>query len=242
MFDMNVQECIDHLAASELSNSGWMDLSAGTFEEQRIPQLLVLMNEALQKLYTRFLLKESALFVELQENKTEYILSKDHITQGFDCEKHPGMPDYNRYIRPMSGKPFENDIIKILSVTLPNGIQLPLNNPSEQFSVYTPSYNVLQVPLPYAHGVVAVAYQANHFKLDEENLDRELELPESLYGAFFAYVAYLVYGNINTSESVQNSQKYYAMFNELLNDNLLSDAYSQSTVQTNVKFQMNGWC
>lgn len=239
---MNVQECLDHLAVSELSNSGWINEDTGTFDEKDAKKIIALMNEALLRLYTKYILKEEAIFVELQANKTTYILTSDHISQGFDCPDHPGQPDYNKYIRPMAGKPFCDDIIKILTVTLPNGNQLPLNNPSEPFSVYTPSFNVLQVPTPFSHGVLAVSYQAKHFTLDYEHLDRELELPETLYGAFFAYVAYLAYGNINTQEAVGNSQKYLVLFNDILTDNFLMDTLNQTISQTNTKFQMNGWC
>ena len=240
---MKVQDCINHLAVGELSNIGWLNLDSQTeFDTEDIKKIIALMNEALTRLYTKFILKTGALFVELQENKTEYILTKEHISNGYDCPDHLGMPDYNKYIRPMSGKPFEDDIIKILTVTLSSGINLPLNNSSNPVSVYTPSFNVLQVPLPFSHGVLAVTYQANHFKLNEKELNKEMELPESLYGALYAYVAYLAYSNINTQEAVQNSQKYFALYTDIINDNVLMDTVNQSNSQTNVKFQMNGWC
>ena len=73
---MNLQECLNKLARGKLSN---LSISKnGEIIEDAVPQVVDAVNEALSRLYTIFPVKEKAVLVEIEEGKTDYVLSSEH--------------------------------------------------------------------------------------------------------------------------------------------------------------------
>lgn len=245
-------DCLYHLAIGKLSNSGWIDPQTGDFFSNRTAIVVRMMNEGLLRLYSRLNLKQKSLLVQCSENRTRYELTKEHILtkKDFTSASDPDHPDfdcpmlpYDRYILSTEfDEEFDNDIIKIMSVVDNFGHEVPLNNPSEYLNVSTPEFNVLEVSLPTNHLTLGVTYQAKHPELNIERLGQVIELPDNLLDALYAYVAYLVYANINTTEAVQNSQKYLQMFTAILDEIIKTDTATTSSSQTSIKFHRNGWC
>lgn len=120
--------------------------------------------------------------------------------------------------------------------------RLSLNNHSDYWSLYTPSFDILQVPYPIEGMALSVIYQARHPVLDFEKCpEQEINLPFVLEPAMKAYVAYLVYSQMNTEEAVANAQKYLAQYNNIIQDVIDQDVISNSYSQTNTKFEQGGW-
>ena len=74
------------------------------------------------------------------------------------------------------------------------GNLLFLNDPTEEWSLYTPSYRSIQMPYPNEFNTVAVQYRAAHPKLiwsvDIDPATVDVAVPESLYEALLYYVAH----------------------------------------------------
>lgn len=246
---MNITECLKRLAYNELSNTAF---STGTrIKPEKIPMLVNCMNETLILLYTKFLLLEKCVYLETNEYNTTYILTTDHLQDkeevdpGFtypsiikDCLDY----DAGKYLRDSYKYPFTGDIIKILEVIDEMGFNYPINDHGNEMSLYTPSYNVLQVPNPQNDKILAVMYQGKHKTLSIDNLEEEIVLPRILYGVFFAYVAYLVFNSMQSENAMQSAQKFFNQYNLLVQEVINNDAVNNSCPQTNTRFKSNGWC
>lgn len=240
---MNLQQCLDRLAVGELANTTFVD--SGKILKEKESFIISLINEALLRLYSRFVLKEDYVLIALNELTTDYVLTKEHV---YSLDEVPPissqvcLEDYNKYIIQTKEHPFKEDIIRIIRVNSPQGITVPLNDPSNPRSVFTPSYNVVQVPLLNRDSELAISYQAKHPILTEQDLQKELELSDPFFGALFAYIAYSAYSSLQSQMATATAQKYFSTYQALLDELVTFDIASNSYSQTNTKFYTNGWC
>ena len=233
---MNLSQYLTELSYKELSNLSLADSGSGTIKPEKIPFIVSCINEALLRLYSRFVLKERSLIIELRDYLSEYHLDSRHtVSQGHVSE--------DRYIIDEE-HPFLDDLIKVLDVYDEHGLRVPLNNASNPMSVFTPRMDVLQVPNPFAYGnILSLTYQARHPSLNfHRNPMQEIELPDNLYGALSAYVAYSVYNTLNTTEATGAAQKYMQMYAALVQETVENDTANSSISQDSSRFRANGWC
>lgn len=232
---MNLSEYLTDLSYKELSNLSLSDSGSGTIKDDKIPFVVSCINDALLRLYTKFILKEKSFILELKDWIGEYKLeSKYAYSTGLDS---------NKYI--MDGSdPFIDDLIKILDVYDAYGKKIPINNTSNSLSIFTPKVNVIQVPNIDLYGrLLSINYQARHPILDYSlNPQQEIELPDSLLAALSSYVAYSIYNTMNTKEASEAAQKYLQTYVALVQETIETDAVNSSISQNNSRFFLNGWC
>ena len=108
---MQLNDLFNMLAYGELSNHHIASAGDGTLLEAKLPQIVHFANEALTRLYTKFVLKEKSCIVELQEGNTLYRLSPEYSTTGFD-----NLLVDAPYIRDTVDDPFLDDVLKVLAV------------------------------------------------------------------------------------------------------------------------------
>jgi hypothetical protein len=231
---MQLNDLFNMLAYGELSNHHMASAGDGTLALAKQPQIVHYANEALVRLYTKFILKEKDCVVELQEGITIYRLTPEYSTTGFDSSVVDAP-----YIRDTVDAPFQDDVLKVLAVYSNHGGHRPLNDSNNCWSVNTPTVKTLQVNFARTAEVLAVSYQAKHPTLDGTN--QEIELPATLYGALTAFIAYKVYFNMNTPESQTISQGHLAMFNNICADTTEADALNLSISGVNTRFNLGGW-
>jgi len=231
---MQLNDLFNMLAYGELSNHHMASAGDGTLLLAKRPQIVHFANEALTRLYTKFVLKEKSCIVELQEGNTLYRLLPEYSTTGFDNSVVDAP-----YIRDTVNEPFLDDVLKVLAVYTNYGGQRPLNDSNNCWSVNTPTVKTLQVNMVRSNEVLAVTYQAKHVILDGTN--QEIELPSPLHGALTAFIAYKVYFNMNTPESQTVSQGHLAMFNSICADTTEADALNLSISGVNTRFNLGGW-
>ncbi len=235
---MYLKDYLTELSYKELSNLALSDNGSGTIKPDRIPFVVSCINEALLRLYSKFMkfmLKERRLIVEPRKSLTQYNLNP--------ASAYSTTLSINKYI--VDGDhPFTDDLIKVLEVSDRYGRNIPLNNASNSMSVFTPRPDVLQVPNPSLYGgLLSLIYQARHPVLNfEQNPNQEIELPDTLMGALSAYVAYSVYNCINTEEATNAAQKYMQMYVALIQETTETDTMNTSISQDNSRFLKNGWC
>lgn len=231
---MKLNELLRNLALGELSNMALAE--TGDIAEGRIPQIVMYTNEALHRIYSRFCLKQQDLILGLYGHITYY-----HFLPRFSYSQHGEYGEQYPYIMDTDGEPFQNDVIKVLSVHDSYGQCLPLNDSELPNSLFTPQPNMLQVPNPSQGNRLVVSYQACHPKLEEDALDDEIELPYHLHSAVKAYIAFLHYSNMNTQEAQAIASGHLAKYESECAEILNQDLVSTSTVTTNTRFDKRGF-
>jgi hypothetical protein len=236
---MNVSDLFTRLALGELSNLALAGSGVISLEKQ--PTIVMYANEALLRLHTRFLLREKDLILEMRDGTTMYHLLKRFAYSQYDPDNPPSkwnMP----YIMDLGREPFDEDVIKVLSVYDHQGNHLPLNDSERSDSVFTPQSLILQVPFTEGGHTLAVSYQARHPIIpgsDYGNFD--IVLPECLESALCAYIASKVFMHMNTAESTAKGQEHSFTFDKLCQEVIEMDLVSTTSSITNTRFQKRGF-
>ncbi len=223
------------LSYGEFSNLALSNDGGGTIQEAAQPKIILAANEGLLRLYSKFVLKERDLLIRMVSGVIHY-----HLLSRFATSHEPKVEQHT-YIQDMIHEPFEDDVIRIMAVYNSAGIELPLNDLESPMSVFSPQANVLQVPQP-THGVpLSILYQARHVKLDPTKPEQPIELPDVLWGALTAFIAYKVFSQMNTAESTAKAQEHYSNYELLCQDVIDRDLVCTSGVTTNTRFDKRGW-
>ena len=233
---MRLRDLFYNLVNGELSN---LAMAATLVSDTITPdhkKVVNYANDALMRLYSKFVLKERDVVIITQSGVTNY-----HLDSRFSIQGHDSRLIKVPYIQDLPQEPFSNDVVKVLAVYDSSGCELNLNDAECPNSVYTPQANVLQVPLLYDGMVLSVLYQAKHATLTTDDTAEIIELPDVLYSAFTAYIAYKVYSHINTQESSAKAQEHLALYTSLTDDAIRNDTIGVSISGTNTRFQKRGW-
>lgn len=223
--------------------------------------ILTMVQEALTRLYSRFLIRERHLILEMRVGITFYHLTKLYSMTGHDPERVP-----YPYIMDLPNDPFEEDVLKVLQVTDSNNNIRPLNDPERHDSLYTVQFDVLQNSYPRDLEALFVTYQANHPLLvryedpkpeqsgedlsnvtpaDPNDLKpvfyKEIMLPQALYPALDNYVSYLAHTSINTPESLAKAALNMQVYEQICREAERMDLINNSMACTNTRFRRNGW-
>lgn len=235
---MLLEELLAELSYSELSNLSMALEGNGTVREQDRPKVITALNDALLKLYSRFILKRNEVLIQMYPHITNYHLLKKYALS----QQEPEAEGFF-YIRDLTGEPFAEDVIKILEVRNSLYQTLPLNDPDAYNSCFTPQGDVLQVPEPMSGVVLSLIYQARHAKIDRDAnpMETEIVLPQVLHGAMRSYVAYSIFTNMNTQEATAKAQEHLGNYEAACLEAIDKDLVNSSMSSTNVKFDKRGF-
>jgi hypothetical protein len=234
---MELPELFSKLAYGELANHHMASAGDGTLAVIKQPQVVHFCNEALLRLYTKYILKEKDCILQLNEDISLYHLKPEYSLVGYN----PLLAS-NPYILDNVDAPFLDDVLKVLGAYSSLHGKRPLNDSSSCWSVNTPTNKQVQVTGVCTDEQLAITYQASHPKIvNTEEGNKSIELPETLWGALTAYIAFGVYFNMNTPESHAIAQGHLAMFNNICNDVMEADALNLSISDTSVRFDSRGW-
>ena len=235
---MLLSELYAKLSYGELSNLALANESDGTILEAAQPRIVNYANDALRRMYSRFVIKSADVLVM----QTEYIVHY-HLKPKFAVNYTPlGDSDDEpiRYIHDLAYRPFLGDVIKILSVVDQYGFPLPLNDDEHPSSLFTPQPTTLQVPCPVSDEALSVVYQAAHPVLVGD-LDESIEIPDILLEAFTAYIAYKAFSHMNTADSTAKAQEHLAIYTALCAETDSKDLVNTSVSFTNSRFHQRGF-
>lgn len=208
------------LVLSQLRNGGIRQLN----EEDKSDEVVVShINMALLKLYERFPLTMQEAIVTLQDNKILYTLDSTD-------------PDVT-----VDGLPMVDDtFMSILNVFSEAG-EVDVNNEYDDFSVFTPTYNTLQVPMATEGNCLSVLYKAAPEYIefvDRDSTDFNIKLPITLLEPLLHYTSYLAHSSITSgvdTESHSYYMKYEASCNKLEQKGVLSSDSSELNPYGNSK-------
>ena len=184
------------------------------------------INLALIALYTRFQLRTEEAIVSLHAMpaKTIYTLG-------------PSDSDVKVDGRPMPA----DDCMTILEVYGENGELIPVNDDRDPLSIYTISYNKIQVPLLDDNTYLSVIYKKNPTLVtytDDGNgnaAETDVDLPVALLEPMLHYIGYRAHGSVNgdiRAETNSHYMRYEASCNKVLEmGGLTADDMTMATVQ-----------
>jgi len=189
------------------------ELIAGEFESQPDPskyeQLMSHVNLGLTEIYKRFFLSSKEIYIELHEEISEYVIA-------YKYAQTSGSAEDPQYIMDTAANPFRDDLLKIEEVYDEIGVKLPMNDTSEDLSIFTPTYRSIQVPYPNDGITYAVQYRADHPRLvwsiaiDPSTV--EIEVPHSLHEALLNYVASRGFTSLGGEAGTTEGLSYYSKF------------------------------
>lgn len=233
---MKLSELFQKLSYGELSNLSLSGEGSGIIIESAQPRIVLLINDALKDIYSRFNINERTLAIQSLDWKSFYVLRKEFAVQ----DPTVGL----KYIIDSPHDKFTDDLVKILSVTNEVGATLPLNDSEQWASVFTPKHDTLQLTHPGYSQMFAVTYQALHPEIrasGEGFLDQEIRIPTILETALRMKVALPIFSSMSGQEYSVKSQQLEAAYEsrlvEIKQENLISD----SVVPTNVKLMRRGF-
>lgn len=247
---MKLKEVFDQLTYGELSQLAIGGRDAGAIAPQNYNRLVAHVNLGLTALYKRFQLKEGNITVELQANRLVYPLHSKYAVSSRTSRETV------RYIKDSAAAPFKDDLLKIKRVVGTSGVEFPLNDLGDPFTMLTSTPTTLTVPqaiaVPTAEledqlrtATLKIAYQANHPMIitDDGDLDLELveiELPYTHLEPLLLFVASRVHtpAGLTNETNMGNTyyQKYELSCQEIETKNLTVDQGSQED-----RASRNGW-
>lgn len=232
---MKVSELLTRLSYGELSGLSWTGEGNGAITApERVQQIIVHANEALLRLYSKFVLKESELVLEEQSYLTHYTLDFAHAHSNAD-RPHltPG------YVVDARCSPFLDDVIKVFQVLDICRCTLPLNDVDHPQSVFTPTPSTIQIRYPVQNRIMSVLYQAKHVPL--VTIDDVIHLPAVLEGALTSFIAHKVFHHMNGQENSAKSGEHSSIYETICENVTEMDLVSSSIADTNTRFVRNGW-
>ena len=196
---MTLQEIFDQLTYGELSMLSIGGGEEGVIDETNYSRVLAHVNMGLTDLYKRFPLKEGRVTLALLSDKTEYSLDSKFALANTRSR------ELVRYLVDSATTPFKDDILKIERVLTDSEKEMELNNPSSEYSAFTPTSTTLRLHKDVASGVyglpewlktrnLVIVYRANHPKIVKgltlfDPTKVQIQLPESHLNALLLFVA-----------------------------------------------------
>lgn len=232
---MKVNELLTKLAVGELSNLSMADENTSSIIPGKQAKIISHLNDGLMELYGRFILLEKSLLIRMVEGVTSYYLLKRFAQS--QCVLVTTDPCY--IIDEL--EPFEEDVIKILEVRDHYGRSVTLNDMNDEFSMFTPRPNMLQVPRPIEGLTLTIGYQAKHRKLEPGVLEADIWLPEILHKALLNYIAGQVYSHMNGPENSEKGAEYMNKYENQCQLVVDRDLVNNTPATTSEIFKRNGW-
>lgn len=183
----------------KLARSGELDdLSEKSRTDEKIVGYL---NRAVIELYNKYPLSVNEAIVTMVDNKHVYQLDGT---------------DTNVKVNGANIVPYT--VMQVTSVYDEVG-QLPLNDITDAFSVYTPTYDSIQVSKAEYGGYLSVMFREAHPWIDFIDAgdgvatDTEIRVPRTLLPAVLNYIAFLAYDRLDEVQVVK-AEKYLMRFKE----------------------------
>ena len=205
-------------------------------------QLVAAVNQGLNQLYIEFFLRSEEHYIQLNEAQSTYKLHSDY------AQTNTGSPIAigERYIYDTATNPFQDNILKIEEVYDEDGVKLPLNDATEDLSVYTPAYNTIQVPYPEDGMTISVQFRATHPRIQYTGVALfdpsaiEIELPNSLKDSLHYYVASKLIRPMG-GERVVEADNYFQLYKDSVRV-IKEEGLEVQGETLGSKFEDRGWC
>ena len=231
---MQLQDLFTNLAHGELNNLLSDGGAAGALPWDMQRKVTVFLNQGLTKLSARFPLISKEVIIEAQDDVYLYYLRKEYALTD------PTVMDV-KYLRDTEADPFTGDVVYIQQIFTEYGIELPLNDPEQPDSFFTPRFDCVQIPTPVTGAAYAVIYQARHPKIDFEDLGAEILVPDSLQIALNSWICFQIFNGMNGPEHKSNAAGHLAAYENTCLEVEATDQLRSSQILSGQRFSMRGF-
>lgn len=253
---MNLTELLQKLSYGPLAELAVAGEGSGAVPPANVPRLVIPINDALRKLYTRFALQKRTVILETVDGVYAYQLAARFAQTS-------GSSEPNKYLKDTPAMPFLDDVLQVTDIlgnlaSLPTDpkyitqpradendyVPLALNDRNDRLSWHTLSYDTLGMDYPKTGDRYFIQYRAKHAPIPLQPADTsavEIRLPDLLEPALLSSVAASVYGGMSMETALAKAQmheKNYEMECQRLEG---QDLFLQFNEGTNVKPALRGW-
>lgn len=237
---ISLQDIFHDLTTGEFAQLSVGGKKKGSIEPDDYPTLIPHINLAMIDLYTKFNLRQRELQIDLIDWMSMYKLHSDYA---YSSPVEP--PDgYPKYISDTPESPFTDDIIRIDEVFNEDGSHVALNQPEVEGGVFTPRYNVLQVPQAIGGATIFLNYRARPDLIPIDVTDPsqvEIELPMSHRSALLFYVASRVFTSVTGQDTSAIGNEYRVKYFEEVNQITQLNLNLEDSTQLNRRIYNRGW-
>lgn len=235
---MKLNELFEELQTGVLLTTSAVDDDEGELKTSSYAQIIGYINLALADLHIRFPLDEREVAIQQYDHITIYTLSSEYAQSNTDSTQPI------KYIADSAENPFQDNIISISGIYDEEGFEIPVNDYNLQGSLYTPSYNTLQIPNPSNENTVFLIYRASHPKIPRNVSDPttvDVNIPDVMLNAMTAYVGYKFHANLQSADGQGMAQNYQTQYETACLFLESNSAVNSDSRVTNVKAIINGW-
>ena len=237
---MLLSDLLSKLSYNELANTAVGSKGSGVIAPDSLGRVISAINDALLDLFTRFNVSTKELIVQSYDYKSIYPLKQvNALSDPTD--------GYLKYIIDTPDDPFIGDIIMITGVRNEVGSCLPVNDPEQWASVFTPQTDVLQLTHVSDNQAFFVEYRARHkiINYDPDNpsdfLQQEIDIPTSLEQALRYKVCSTIFLSISGQENSAKAQELSMLYDNKCNEIDQLGLMGYSEIPTNVKLYRRGF-
>lgn len=201
---MLLLDLFGYIANIEASSLNIGNADDGTIETKYHPKVIRAINLALIEVYKTFPVKEKEIVIQLYPQFTNYKLHNDYAVTNIASSKPI------KYIIDSSFDPFQNDVLKIEKVFNEFGEEFALNTESNQYSLYTPEFDVLLHPYPQIENAVFVQYRALPIQIELTAVPGtyDVSLPLSVLNIALLFIGYKLLIGTNKKEASEKFGEY----------------------------------
>ena len=151
------------------------------------------INLALIALYSRFQLKTEEIVLRLRSGKTDYKID------GTDTDVYRGNTVYTG-----------NDVMSIIKA-FNEEQEITINKENDPLSIYTISYDTVQVPYATTGDSIALIYRATPTEIEFVDdgggnaVDTDVKLPIHMMEALLAHIGYSAYSSIDIAQQTETN-------------------------------------
>lgn len=236
---MLLSQVFTQLVHGELSSSA-ITQEGTEIPEINYPKVISAINLGLTDLFTKFPLKESEIIIQTYDEIEEYFIESKFAAS------NTGSTEPIKYLLDSVNNPYRDTLLRIERVVDSCGEVLYTNDAEQEGSVFTPSFNSVQIPCSVKDGItgIAVTYRDNHAEIPAITTIHpevtQVDLPPSYLKALCLFVSAQIKTNTPSLEGRNEGdvalQKYHLACQEIQDRNIM-----QKDNTTNNKLERNGW-
>lgn len=233
---MLLKDLIDELNLSELNSANLGDNDAEGITPFNYEKVITYINSALTDIYTRYPLRIREVLLTQQSTRTLYKLDKAF------AESNTSSTEPVKYLDDLAD-PFDNLLVKVEEVYNEIGLPVPLNDMTDNDSVFTPNLNTLQIPYPVQDARISVIYRSLHPRLEKTGVDvlnQEIDLPHSYAQVLINYVNYKQKSSFDGVEMQQQAALAFKVYENSLMLLESTGLIVQDNLTT-TKLELRGW-
>lgn len=235
---MNLADIFEQLSHGEFRSTALGGSQASGILPADYAKVIPLVNLGLVELYKRFSIKTKTVIIQQRENISTYYLHPDYADTNTSSTKP-------KYIKDTTYQPFTSadEVYKIEAVFDEKGRPYYLNDPKQAYSLFTPSYNAVQVPFVEESNVLTVQYRTGPTRLTATAADvlaQEVEIPYAYVEALLNYIAGRYLSSSGSAQAVQEGTLFSQKF-ELSCRKIEELGLYNQEISTNTKLDDNGW-